>query len=223
MTMARIEIHVPNWLDKIFAWPVIKFRKYKYGLPFRKIPLGEGFYTIVDPDVFYLLNKFNWSPKKNHAGRIYPVRFLNETGNESYLISIHREIMKPPKGFVVDHKNLITLDNTRSNLRLATHSQNLCNRKKFKSDATSVFTGVCIRKGRNKYGAYINHEGKLVWLGTFDNEIDAAKAYDEAAKKYHGEFARLNFPDETTQRRLPLHIFIKAAKSNDLGKIIGMD
>jgi hypothetical protein len=103
--------------------------------------------------------------------------------------------MNPPRGFLVDHKNLNTLDNTRTNLRLATRSQNMFNRNKIKSNTSSRFRGVCFDKRRKKWCAYITVEGKRIWLGTFDNEIDAAMAYDAAAKKYHGEFARLNFSE----------------------------
>ena len=218
--MTTIQIKVPNWLDKIFAWPLLAYRKHKYGLPFRKIPLGQGIFTIVDPDVFYLLNIFPWVARKDRCG-IYAVRFDNGSDKRSKIVSMHRVIKNPPKGLVVDHKNHNTLDNTSSNLRNATYSQNLYNKKKIRSDTSARFVGVSFNKKHSKYIAYIRHEGKLLWLGSFDNEIDAAKAYDAAAKKYHGEFARLNFPDETLLHRLPLNIFIRGAKSSDLGKLIG--
>jgi len=188
----NISFGIPVLLDKIFAWPVITYRKHKYGLPFRKIPLGESLFTIVDPDVFYQLNKFHWVPRKHH-GKIYAVSFFNEPAKSTKIRSMHRVIMNPSPNLLVDHKNLNTLDNTRTNLRLATRSQNMFNRKKIKSETSSRFIGVCFNKRSKKWCAYINVEGKRIWLGTFDNEIDAALAYDAAAKKYHGEFARLNF------------------------------
>ena len=193
---ANITIRVPDWLDRIVAWPLLAYRKHKYGLPFRKIPLGDSFFSIVSPEDFYWLNKFHWSRKKSQSN-FYAVRILNDGCKESKLFSMHREIMNPPKGFLVDHKNLNSLDNTRTNLRLATRSQNMFNRKKIKTATSSRFIGVCFYKRTKKWCAYIRIGGKLIWLGSFDNEIDAAKAYDAAAKKYHGEFARLNFPERS--------------------------
>jgi len=194
--MAKIEINIPNWLDKIFAWPVLAYRKHKYGLPFRKIPLGESFFTIVSPQDYYWLNKSHWVPRK-HDGLISAVRFVNDPDKETQISSMHRVIMNQPKGLFVDHKNLNALDNTRPNLRNATRSQNQFNRNKIKSKTSSRFMGVCLPKSRNRFYAYIKYGNKRIWLGSFDNEIDAAKAYDAAAKKYHGEFARLNFPERS--------------------------
>lgn len=190
--MSKIEINIPNWLDKIFAWPLLAYRKHKYGLPFRKIPLGDSLFTIVSPEDYYWLSKSHWVPRK-HQGLITAVRFINDPDKETKISSMHRVIMNPPKGFLVDHRNLNSLDNTRPNLRNATRSQNQFNRNKIKSKTSSRFMGVCFDKRRKKWCAYITVEGKRIWLGYFDSEIEAAKAYDEAAKKYHGEFARLNF------------------------------
>ena len=106
---------------------------------------------------------------------------------------MHRQIMDFPKGLVVDHRNCDSLDNRRDNLRVVTQAINMRNRRKRKN-TSSQFIGVSLRKSRNRFDVNIRHNGKKIYLGSYDNEIDAARAYDAAAKKYYGEFARLNFP-----------------------------
>jgi hypothetical protein len=110
--------------------------------------------------------------------------------------------MDAPKGLLVDHRNSDSLDNRRTNLRLATHSQNQCNRRKRKN-TSSRFRGVYFRKENRKWAAFISVAGKKIFLGYFDSETEAARVYDAAAKKYRGGFARLNFPEETPVSCLP--------------------
>ncbi|MGA2171700.1 MAG: AP2 domain-containing protein [Sedimentisphaerales bacterium] len=190
----RITINVPNWLDRIITWPVLEYRRYRYGHRFRRIHLGEGKYAIVDQKDFYQLNNLEWIAKEDFNS-IYAVRFFKFPGKRAKLNSMHRFIYDAPAGFFVDHRNCNGLDNRRDNLRPATRSQNNCNIPKRKN-TTSRFIGVHFAKKANKWVAQIKHTKKKIWLGYFDNEIDAAKAYDAAAAKYHGEFARLNFPEE---------------------------
>ena len=98
-----------------------------------------------------------------------------------------------------DHKNLNGLDNRLENLRVATPRQNNINREKL-NNCSSKYKGVNVEK----YGFRVririmneNNISKRLHLGYFQDEIEAAKVYDEAAKKYHGEFAILNFPDDS--------------------------
>jgi hypothetical protein len=127
------------------------------------------------------------------------------------MISMHREIMNANDSRFVDHRNCDSLDNRKSNLRFATQAENIHNRRKRKN-ATSQYIGVFFRKDTRKWVGKIMDGKKQIILGNFDNEIDAAKAYDEAAKKYHGEFARLNFPPESEESR---------ALFKRIGKLLG--
>ncbi len=176
----------------MIVWPVLVYRRIRYGWPYRKIPLGEGRFTIVDPLIFYRLNKFNWAANRNRKD-FYAVRFVDEPGKPSKISSMHREITGNPKGYVIDHRNNNTLDNRIANLRPATRSQNACNKLKRKTQTSSKYRGVCWSKIVRKWRAKISFQKKHILLGYFESETEAAKAYDEAARKYHGEFACLNF------------------------------
>ena len=188
----HLTISIPNWLDRIFAWPVLVYRKRKFGQPYRKIRLTEGKFALVDQNDFYWLNNFDWFTKRNRTS-FYAARFNNDLPKGPTIVSMHRQIMNSPLGLVVDHRNLDGLDNRRSNLRIATYSENNCNKPKRKN-TSSRFVGVCFDKRCGRWVAYIQMNRKRIQLGYFDNEIAAARAYDEAARKYHKDFARLNFP-----------------------------
>jgi hypothetical protein len=182
-------------MDKICTWPVTAYRQWKFGYPYRKIYLNEGEFTIVDPPDYYRFGNFKWFVEGNGTN-LYAIRTIKTEPKKTKFLSLHREIMNAPDGLFVDHRNTDSLDNRRANLRLATNSQNQCNKRKTRSHTSSRYIGVSFNKHRQKWLAYITYEGKTIWLGAFDNEIDAARAYDAAAKKYHGEFARLNFTEE---------------------------
>ncbi len=192
---AKLTIPIPVWLDRFFTWPLMLYRKLKFGCAFRKIYLGDGVYTILDPADYYRLRRFNWYLQGNGTN-LYAARNVRISPTKTKKVYLHREIINAPRGLVVDHKNCTSLDNRMANLRLATISQNACNTRRNKAGASSKFRGVSLEKRINKYVAVICHQRKRYHLGTFTSEIDAARAYDAAARKYHGEFASLNFPDE---------------------------
>jgi stress response protein YsnF len=191
--MSTIQIKVPNWLDYFFACPLMLYRWLHYGYSYRRIYLGEGEWTILDVEDYYRLNNFKWF-LTGRLHKFYAARTIKIDG-KTRITRMHRDIMNPPDNLLVDHQNSDGLDNRRQNLRLATKSQNGCNSRKRKN-TSSVYIGVHLRKKQNRWETSIRHNEKRIFLGSFKNEFDAAKVYDAAAKKYHGEFARLNFPEE---------------------------
>jgi hypothetical protein len=161
------------------------------------ISLSQGLSTKVDDDVFNLISKWKWCISTGHLNKKYACRNVYKNGKRVGFLRMHRVITKAKKGEFVDHIDGDTLNNTRDNLRICTFSENQMNRSKTKLNK-SGFKGVDFRKSKktNPYRAVITVNGKIIHLGYFPTAISAAKSYNEAATKYHGEFAYLNpIPD----------------------------
>jgi len=157
--------------------------------------MSQPRYAKVDTADYKRLRKYEWFAIKK--GKLYYVRRHASGGKtkNGTLVYLHQEIIDVPRGMVIDHINHDPMDNRCENLRPATHSQNICHRRKRSDAKTSKYKGVSWRKDSRKWVARITFEKKGIHLGLFRNESDAARAYDDAAKKYHGEFACLNFPE----------------------------
>lgn len=149
------------------------------------IPLlnfSEG--ALVDDADFESLSPFRW--RRNAQG----YASLSNGGR-----MMHRIIMNPPIGFHTDHIDGNQLNNQRGNLRIATPSQNCANSRKpiFRSGPTSSrYKGVSFFKRDDNWMAYIMVNRKRIFIGYYNAEIEAANAYNNAAARFFGEFARLN-------------------------------
>lgn len=173
------------------------WRRLRQGYAFRKIPLTKGKYAIVDPEDYERLAQHKWHANK--GGRtFYAARNVWMKTGKTRLELMHRLILNVCGDVVVDHINHKGWDNRKANLRPATRMQNGRNRVKGKGrNYSSRYKGVAWIEASKRWRASIMVNRRLIFLGSFDDEIDAAKAYDRAALKYHGEFASLNFPRKT--------------------------
>ena len=181
---------------------MLLYRRLRYGYAFRRIPLSRGKYAIVDPDDYYKLSEHKWSVSTGPYNNFYAVRKEpNRNGKKGKTIRMHRLVANTPDGLLCDHINGDSLDNRKANLRSATHLQNSWNARKSPQSCSSKYKGVMFRKGPQKWAAMICVAGEKIFLGSFKDEIEAAKVYDKAAKKYFGEFAKLNFQDSMPRMR----------------------
>ena len=173
---------------------VLLYRRINYGYTFRRIPLTQGKYAIVDPEDYERLSKYKWYAIKS-SSTFYAARCVWDPLNKKkQTIKMHREILNPPHPLVVDHINHNGLDNRKSNLRPSTRTQNNMNRLCIKRKGSpSKYKGVMWHKHTKKWNVQICYNGKRRTIGYFNDEIEATKAYDEAAKKYHRDFTVLNF------------------------------
>jgi hypothetical protein len=153
------------------------------------IELTRGYVTLVDEADFKQLSYFKWYALKGAKG-IYAAR-RNVPGETPKIILLHRLLLNAPEGIEVDHIDNNSLNNTRSNLRLATKSQNSASTRRFDTNGeVKKSRGVGFYRG--KWTASIKVNGKSIYLGRFITEEAAKAAYDAAARQHFGEFARLN-------------------------------
>ncbi len=160
----------------------------------REIKLSKGYKAIVDDEDYEELSKYKWccniiDGKYPHAERKIKNKNIKSCQKA---ISISRQIMKAPKGMIVDHMNHNTLDNQRCNLRICTNAENIRNQIRQKRKTSSIYKGVYRSKNDRKWRSKIKFNSKEILLGSFKTEIGAACMYNMAARKYFGEFANLN-------------------------------
>ena len=142
--------------------------------------------SLIDTEDAVRVQHLRWG--RHEAGYVY--NMLGARGNRTNTY-IHNIILPPTDGIEIDHINGDGLDNRKVNLRLVTHAQNQMNRRK-KAEATSIYKGVYWHSGSQIWCAKIGKDSKQTHLGSFVLELDAMKAYNKAALKLFGEYAKLN-------------------------------
>jgi len=161
----------------------------------KTIELTQGKVALVDDEDFEWLSQWSWAVEKDaRSDTYYAARTGVKADGDRWQkrIKMHREIMNTPKGREVDHVDYDGINNQKYNLRNCTNQQNQGNQRPQKG-RSSRFKGVSWNKLRQSWSAVIKRDYVRRFLGYFNCEIEAAKAYDEAAKTLHGDFAYLNF------------------------------
>lgn len=161
----------------------------------KMLPVFKNRNTLVDDDVYPWLAEYKWRATPN--GSVYATV---SCGGKNHSLFIHRLVTNAPNDKQVDHIDCDTFNNQASNLRLVTASQNVF-RKGVRRDNTTGFKGVGWRKREQCWVARIQINGVRKEIGRFNSALEAAKAYNEAAKCM-GEFAYLNpIPSRASRRR----------------------
>lgn len=164
------------------------------------IKMSNGKTVKVDDADFSELSKYTWSEKERSDGKgSYAIRWWKSASDSKWhRTRMHVQIMQPPKGFIVDHRDGDGLNNTRSNLRVATQRQNAQNSKPAERKKSTPYKGVSYALVHKRdtltkpWRARIRVEGKLINIGHYKTAEEAAAAYDEAALRHFGEYALTN-------------------------------
>jgi len=159
----------------------------------KEIPLTQGKVALVDDEDYERISRLKWHPSERET-TCYAVAHVYRNGKRT-TCSMHRFVLGlGPGGPELDHRDNDGLHNWRSNLRKAAHSDNMVNTGKHQLGCASIFKVVTSCKRGNNWRAQIRRNGPKIHLGKFDTQIEAARAYDAAARQFHGQFARVNFP-----------------------------
>lgn len=146
-----------------------------------------GHTTLIDQEDLWKVASRRWRIRPTPRGS--GIYFTGQKNDKWEML--HRFLIAAPKGSIVDHINGNPLDNRKSNLRLCTRAQNCQNQRIGKSNS-SGYKGVSWETWSQKWHASITANGKQRSLGRFSSKEAAAKAYNKATLKYHGQYARLN-------------------------------
>jgi HNH endonuclease len=183
-----------------------------YDLSIRYIPVTRGKYVIVDADNYDWLNQWKWSTRYASSDKLfYAIRIqLNNKGRKE-VIFMHRFIMglSYADGLTVDHINHDTLDNRKSNLRVATYAQNCANRR-VRSDNISGIAGLSWNSLLRKWNVQITKNGVVYRPGTRKSFDEALDLYCRKNIELNGEFALLPTADEIE--------FAKSKRAQDQAK-----
>jgi len=163
-----------------------------HGKKYVEVLLTQNKKALIDYMDYKVVSKHKWHTHKSsdilYAGTNL---YSKEKNRNQTKILMHSLILGEN---LIDHKNGNGLDNRRSNIRACTISQNRANSSKAKG-TSSKYKGVFWRDADKKWFAQTSKNHKRYYIGKFENASDAAKAYDNFARKLYGDFAKLNFPD----------------------------
>jgi len=163
------------------------------------ITLTQGQQTTVDEQDLELVSKHKWCALKVASGSYYATTHVAVAKGKQRRVYLHRLITQAQAGLVVDHIDGNTLNNSRSNLRVCSHAQNLGAFRRQKSKNTSKYRGVYYSpKAKRHWIARLQCKGQYFYAGAHETEVAAAKARDAKALELWGEYADLNFPQEVS-------------------------
>lgn len=163
----------------------------------KEIELTQGMVALIDEEDFDRVNQYKWHLSKTHKNKSYCEYQIYDGKGNRVRRYMHRFILNiVDKSIEIDHIDGNGLNNQKQNLRESNRNENMSNRTVNNKNNTSGYRGVYWHKAGNKWMASLQHKGKYVYLGLYEDKDEAAHAFDKKARELFGEFCgKLNFPD----------------------------